>query len=88
MSFTLAKTHLGDLARVGPNELITIDPDIARHMSAARFKHRKSAWYASLKVDPYVDNIFSQRDLEKHDQLRASMTSAVRFLFLRHPTFD
>ncbi|KAI1078227.1 cytochrome P450 [Whalleya microplaca] len=64
------------LVRIGPNELISDDPDVGRHMSAARLKHSKTGWYASLKVDPYVDNIFSELDPIKHDKLRGQISSA------------
>ncbi|KAJ5655537.1 hypothetical protein N7507_007487 [Penicillium longicatenatum] len=65
----------GDLVRIGPNWLMTSDPEIIRYMSAAKYKHRKSSWYASLKLDPYVHSVFSETSLEKHDQLRAKMQS-------------
>ncbi|KAH6656001.1 cytochrome P450 [Truncatella angustata] len=64
------------LVRVGPNELVTSDPEIGRHMSSTRLKHQKAQWYASLKVDPYVDNIFSELDPDKHDKIRAQISSA------------
>jgi len=65
------------LIRVGPNELVTCDPEIGRHMSATRLNHHKGQWYASLKVDPYVDNIFSETNPDKHDTLRGWMSAAV-----------
>ncbi|KAK5632140.1 hypothetical protein RRF57_007854 [Xylaria bambusicola] len=71
------------LVRVGPNELISSDPDVGRHMSATKVKRRKGQWYASMKVDPYVDNIFSQLDPVKHDKLRACMSQA--FLMKENP---
>ena len=63
--------------RIGPNWLMTSDPDIIRHMSAAKYKHHKSAWYSVLKVNPYVHNVFSETDIDKHDKLRAKMQSGV-----------
>jgi hypothetical protein len=67
----------GDLTRIGPNWLMTSDPEIIRYMSAAKYKHQKSSWYASLKVDPYVHSVFSETSLEKHDKLRVKMQSGV-----------
>ncbi|KAJ5699690.1 hypothetical protein N7536_002703 [Penicillium majusculum] len=65
----------GDLTRIGPNWLMTSDPEIIRYMSAAKYKHQKSSWYESLKVDPYVHSVFSEPSLEKHDKLRVKMQS-------------
>ncbi|CAG8953869.1 hypothetical protein HYFRA_00010830 [Hymenoscyphus fraxineus] len=63
----------GDFARVGPNWLMTSDPEVIRYMSAAKYKHQKSNWYQALKVDPYVHSVLSETNLEKHDKLRAKM---------------
>ncbi|KAI2602118.1 cytochrome P450 [Hypoxylon sp. NC1633] len=65
----------GDLARIGPNWLMTSDPEIISYMSAAKYKHRKSSWYEALKVDPYVHSVFSETSITKHDQLRVKMQS-------------
>jgi len=73
----LAESKIGDLARVGPNWLITSDPDIIRHMSSAKHKHQKSSWYTVLKVDAYIHNVFSETNIDKHDRLRAKMQSGV-----------
>lgn len=56
---------------------MTSDPEIIRYMSAAKYKHRKSSWYESLQVDPYVHSVFSEPSLEKHDKLRVKMQSGV-----------
>lgn len=67
----------GHLVRIGPTTLLTDDPDIIRHMNNARSKHAKTDWYTFMRLNPYIDNIFSERDLAKHDQLRATMEPAV-----------
>lgn len=69
--------NLGDLARIGPNWLLTSDPDIIRYMSAAKYKHRKSTWYASLQVDPFLHSVFTETSLEKHDRLRTKVQPGV-----------
>ncbi|OJJ04868.1 hypothetical protein ASPVEDRAFT_173547 [Aspergillus versicolor CBS 583.65] len=63
----------GDMARIGPNWLVTSDPDIIRCTSAARYKHRKSSWYAALQVDPFLHSVFTETSLEKHDRLRTKV---------------
>ncbi|KAK3292860.1 cytochrome P450 [Chaetomium fimeti] len=64
-----------DFVRIGPNWLMTSDPDVIRHMNAAKYKHQKSSWYEALKVDPYVHSVFSETSVTKHDQLRVKMAS-------------
>jgi hypothetical protein len=60
----------GPLARIGPNDLITDDPDIIRRMSAARSAYRRSGWYGAMKLNPYEDSLFSLRDTAAHDKLK------------------
>ena len=67
----------GDLVRIGPNWLMTSDPDSVRYMSAAKHKHGKSSWYLPLKPDPYVHSVFSETNIDNHDRRRALMQSGV-----------
>lgn len=67
----------GPLVRVGPNELITGDPDILRKMQAIRSSYRRSNWYDALRIDPTHDNVLSERNDEKHNVLRAKMAAGV-----------
>jgi hypothetical protein len=60
----------GPLARIGPNDLITDDPDIIYRMSAARSTYRRSGWYGAMKLNPYEDSMFSLRDTMAHDKLK------------------
>lgn len=73
-------TLSGSLVRVGPTTLLTDDPDIIHHINAARGKHAKTEWYTFMRLNPYIDNIFSELDLQKHDRLRAIMAPAVSIL--------
>jgi len=60
----------GPLARIGPNDLITDDPDIIRRMSAVRSTYRRSGWYGAMKLNPHEDSLFSLRDTPTHDKLK------------------
>jgi len=60
----------GPLARIGPNDLITDDPDIIRRMSAARSTYRRSGWYGAMKLNPHEESMFSLRDTVAHDKLK------------------
>lgn len=63
--------------RIGPNQLLSIDPDVLRHMSAVRSGYTKGRFYASGKIIPGVDNVVSLRDPVKHKEMRALMTPGV-----------
>ncbi|KAE9376647.1 cytochrome P450 [Stipitochalara longipes BDJ] len=63
----------GGLARVGPNFLVTNDPDQMRKMLAARSPYLRSDWYTGMKFDPSRDNITSERNEKRHTELRAKL---------------
>ncbi|KAI0203486.1 cytochrome P450 [Astrocystis sublimbata] len=66
----------GPLARIGPNELLSTDPDVLRMMSAARSPYTKGLFYGSGRLTPGEDNIVSLRDNKAHKALRAKMGPA------------
>lgn len=45
----------GPLVRVGPNELMTDDPDVLRATGGVRNKYGKDPWYLSARFNPYQD---------------------------------
>lgn len=65
----------GDLVRIGPNHLLTRDPEIIRRMQAPRSRYRRSIWYSVFRFKPRADNIVSTISEEKHDALRRKMAS-------------
>lgn len=65
----------GSLARIGPNELLTDDPKLIMHMSAARAPYTRSTWYSGFKFNPYTDNLVNILDTGAHDRLRAKLAS-------------
>lgn len=64
----------GHLARIGPNDLVTDDPEIIRRMSAARSPYGRSNWYAAVRMNPYNDSLFSMQDTVAHDKLKAQLS--------------
>ena len=76
----------GPLAVIGPNHLITDDPEVILRMNAARSQYGRSDWYKSQRVDPFHENMFSHRDLLKHDSLRRKVASGVSAWFLQCPS--
>ncbi|KAH8883297.1 cytochrome P450 [Thozetella sp. PMI_491] len=63
----------GSLVRVGPNYLVTDDPDVLRKMAAARTKYRRDDWFSAIKFDPKMDNMISLLDTAEHDTLKAKV---------------
>lgn len=70
----LAKKYRGGgLVRVGPNDLITDDPDILKRMSRARSPYGKDNFYRFTVRHPDHDNMFSTMDVAAHDRIKAKM---------------
>ncbi|EKD12716.1 uncharacterized protein L3040_006865 [Drepanopeziza brunnea f. sp. 'multigermtubi'] len=65
----------GSLVRIGPNDLVTDDPDVLRHMMAARSAYSRGPWYDAMRFDPSRDNLLSMRDNENHRKLRNQMAA-------------
>ncbi|KAF2261392.1 cytochrome P450 [Lojkania enalia] len=65
----------GSLARIGPNELVTDDPEVLRRMMAVRSVYTRGPWYDAMRFDPTKDNLFSMRDEVAHTKLRAKMAA-------------
>ncbi|KAJ2978749.1 hypothetical protein NUW58_g7397 [Xylaria curta] len=66
----------GPLARIGPNELLSTDPDVLRMMSAVRSPYTKGVFYETGRVTPGEDTVVSLRDDDEHRALRAKMGTA------------
>lgn len=65
----------GSLARVGPNHLLTSDPEVTRRILAVGSKWRRGPWFDSIRLDPLVANIVSERDPHKHNAMRRKMSA-------------
>lgn len=66
----------GPLVRIGPNDLLTDDPDIIRRLSATKSQYRRSSWYDPNRLDPYDHSMFSLRDNAAHDRLKGRTAAA------------
>lgn len=69
----------GSLVRIGPNELVTNDPETLRKITAVRTPYLRSDWYDAIKIDPDHANILSERNVDRHQSLRARMAPGVRY---------
>ena len=59
------------LVRVGPNELITSDPDIIRKINKERSGYYRGTWYTGGRLNPYYDNMFSQQEPTAHTKYKS-----------------
>jgi cytochrome P450 len=66
----------GKLARIGPNHLISNDPEIQMRMSATASPYRRSDFYNAFRFTPREDHIFSLIDEKKHTDLRRRVAPA------------
>lgn len=77
---------LGSLARIGPKNLITSDPATIKRILGARSQYTRGPWFDSIKIDPHVPNIVSERDVKKHNAL-SKLAASVSTAFGRHAQF-
>ncbi|KAK0388572.1 hypothetical protein NLU13_4815 [Sarocladium strictum] len=65
----------GSIARIGPNDIITSDPELMKHVLAVRTEYRRSSWYDGMRFNPARDNCLSWRDEDMHMNLRSKMAA-------------
>ncbi|KAI8216517.1 hypothetical protein K4K54_012135 [Colletotrichum sp. SAR 10_86] len=65
----------GNLARVGPNDLIMEDPELVKRVLGARSTYRRADWYDAVRFHPKKNNVLSMRDEDEHAKLRAKMAA-------------
>lgn len=73
--FVNVNERFGPLARIGPNHLLTNDPEFTRRILAARSHYTRGPWFDSIKIDPHISNIVSERHPGKHNRLRYQMSA-------------
>jgi hypothetical protein len=77
MSALLILFNIGSLVRIGPNELLSTDPEILRMMSAVRSPYTKGLFYETGRIIPGEETVVSLRDEHEHKLLRGKMGTAV-----------
>ncbi len=65
----------GRLVRIGPNELMTSDPETLSYINSARSSYIRGGWYAGAPFDPYGYDIVSEPDTIRHDKRKAQLAS-------------
>ncbi|KAL9584545.1 MAG: hypothetical protein Q9203_004620 [Teloschistes exilis] len=64
----------GSIVRIGPNTLVTNDPDMVRRMNASKSSYTRAESYKAFKFNANLDNVISTVDEERHSYLRNKMT--------------
>lgn len=71
----LHKTR-GPLVRVGPNEIVTDDPDVMRRINSTSSTWHRDPFYITGKFNPYHDDLFSLLDPQDHKAAKSRTISA------------
>ena len=66
----------GSPTRIGPNLLVTNDPELLRHMSAPKSTWTRGSWYEEFDFGG-APTVFSERDEKGHARLRGKLGPAV-----------
>jgi hypothetical protein len=72
---TLQELHekYGSTVRIGPDSIITSNPETLWRMNSARSNYSRGEWYNSTRTNPWGDTIFSEMDTAKHDKRKAKL---------------
>ncbi|KAK3348529.1 cytochrome P450 [Neurospora tetraspora] len=70
----LNQQYQSPLVRIGPQDLITDDPAIIRHMNGARSAWGRSIWYRAMTFDPRGGSLFDEPDTKTHDLFKARLS--------------
>ncbi|KEY73162.1 hypothetical protein S7711_04128 [Stachybotrys chartarum IBT 7711] len=72
-SLKAANEKYGPLIRVGPNDVVTSDPEVLRRINSVRSAYDRGPWYDSMRFDGERDSIVSMRGAA-HGILRYKMS--------------
>ena len=68
----------GSIARIMPNTVVTDDAELYRKMNAMKgSSYTKGAWYAGFKLDAERENLFTERNEERHARVRQQLAPGV-----------
>jgi hypothetical protein len=71
MHMRVREKYRSSLIRIGPNLLITDDPDIVRRMSSVRSQYGRGEWYDAARLDANNPSMFGSRDTKWHDDIKS-----------------
>lgn len=61
----------GTMVRIGPNEILTNDPEIIKKVSSARSSYKRGRWYQTGRFNPYHENLLSILEPAAHAKAKA-----------------
>lgn len=70
--------------RIGPDHLLIDALALFRKMLAARSRYARGPWFNSLRIDPHIPNIVSERDERSHNRLRSKLSASVSHPMVSH----
>lgn len=66
----------GPLVRIGPNYIITDEPDIIKNISSARSAFHRDGWYLTGRFNPYRDNLFTKLEPSVHSKAKLRLSGS------------
>jgi hypothetical protein len=61
-----------------PNTVVTDDADLIKKTNAMKgSNYTKSSWYAAFKLDAERENLFTERNEERHARVRQQLAPGV-----------
>lgn len=75
LNFFETNLKYGPLARIGPNHLVTSDPELIHRMNAPRSTYHRGQWSTAKRFKPGSDNLLSERQEEGNEELRKKMAA-------------
>jgi len=65
----------GPFVRIAPTLVVTNDPDVLRHIGAARSAYGRHEWYRAARFHPEYENVACMIENETHDRAKAKTAS-------------
>ncbi|KAI5459011.1 pisatin demethylase [Mariannaea sp. PMI_226] len=63
----------GSIARIGPNDLVTNEPDLWKRIFSVRSQYRRSEFFDAFRWDPSTDISLTMKDNTKHAEEKAKL---------------
>jgi hypothetical protein len=73
----------GPIVRIGPRQVIISDPESIRRVLATGSTYTRGPWFDTLRLHPNKANVISERNPEKHQQMRHILGPGVRLYILQ-----
>ena len=72
-----ADTNLryGSIARIAPNKVLIDDPNTIREILGTGSRYVRAPWFDTLRVNPHMTTVVSERDPRKHKHLRYKLSA-------------